>query len=251
MKEVNVNRKFFDNYTFDYALSAESNRYYNDNEYLKVIHRRLLKDDRENIVRGLHYFNQDNIVTPNYLLKERNKFIGYAMNYLKGYKDLSIHLEDNITFEERKKLMLTLSKVFDYFDEMKFAYHDLHSNNIMYKDGDIKLIDLDGGVLYPYRNDGFDYLTAARIAKKTLARYTLATMFGMSMYDIIKLKNYKNRKYYKSFMDNLPDNVKELFEYAINEEYYMLFGITDRIKNVTQTMSDYTNDIIERKHSKY
>ena len=217
MKEVNVNRKFFDNYTFDYALSAESNRYYNDNEYLKVIHRRLLKDDRENIVRGLHYFNQDNIVTPNYLLKERNKFIGYAMNYLKGYKDLSIHLEDNITFEERKKLMLTLSK----------------------------------GVLYPYRNDGFDYLTAARIAKKTLARYTLATMFGMSMYDIIKLKNYKNRKYYKSFMDNLPDNVKELFEYAINEEYYMLFGITDRIKNVTQTMSDYTNDIIERKLSKY
>ena len=153
MEKININDIDLSHYTLDSSEGVESIRFYNDNELIKLPHKKYLKDDRGKIIEELYNLNNDNIVTPIYGITDKKGIIGYSMNYLKDYIDLEHYLSSNETsFEERKHLMIELSKIFDYFDTVNFAYHDLHSNNIMYKDDNIKLIDLDGGVFKGYVN---------------------------------------------------------------------------------------------------
>lgn len=248
MKEITVNKKFFNNYTYDNIPSGESSRFYNDENYIKIIHPGLLKDDREKIVRELYYFNHPNIVTPKFILKDKSGFIGYGMDFLKDYKSLALHLElDNLSFDERKELMIRLSKIFDYFDEKKFAYFDIHSNNILYKDGDIKIIDLDSGVINPYINDRVDFDLGIRASKKALVRYTLSTIYDITNYELLSLNSLKDRKYYQDLMNNLPKNVRNLYEFAFADRLYIIYGITDALEEITQGMNDDINEIVEKK----
>ena len=252
MKEIIVNKKFFSNYKYDHIQSRESSRFYNDNDYLKIIYPRLLKDDREKIVRQLHYFNHPDVVIPKFILKDKTGFIGYGMDFLKDYKSLSFHLDvDNLSFDERKELMIRISKIFDYFDEKKFAYCDIHSDNILYKDGDIKLIDLDSGILKPYINGKVNYDLGIRIAKKSLVRYALSTMHDISSYELMFLNKVKDRKYYQNFINSLPTNVRNLYEYSFSDIFYILYGITPALEEITQGMSDDINEIVEKKLRKY
>lgn len=247
MEERNVTKKFFDNYRFDPSLGAESTRFYNDSEYIKIIHKNYLKDDREKIIKELYHFNHNDIVKPLFSLKEKGKFIGYGMQFLDKYKDLEYYLDNITTFDDRKELMIRISKIFDYFEQNKFAYYDIHAGNIMYKDGDIKLIDLDGGVLYPYVNYSLDYNAALRVSKKNLARFALSTICDFSQYDLLDLKKVKKYVFYKSFYNSLPRDLQELYEFAINNNYSVIPDITNRLNNITQTISEDTREIIEKK----
>ena len=251
MEERNITKNFFNNYRFDSSQGAESTRFYNDSEYIKIIHNEYLKDDREKIIKELYHIDHSDIVKPLFSINEKGKFIGYGMSFLDKYKELDYYLDDITTFNDIKELMIRLSKILDYFEQIKYAYHDIHAGNIMYKDGDIKLIDLDGGVLYPYVNYSLDYNAALRVSKKNLARFALSTICDFSQYNLINLKKVKNYMFYKSFYNSLPRDLKELYDYATNNDYCVFSDITSRLNNITQTISEDTKDIIEKKLSLY
>lgn len=248
MEERIINRKELSDRGYNCVFGGESSCFYNDKEILKIIHSKLLKDDREKIIKNLYYFDNSDIVTPLFSLTEKNKFIGYGMEYLNGYIDFADYLDkDNTSFEERKELMIRLSKIFDYFDKMKFAYYDLHAWNILYKDGDIKLIDLDAGVIKGYINDGLDYNTAIRISKKNLAKFTLHTINYVNEFVFNSLRINKKKKNVINFMNSLPQDVRNLYEYALNNDFHCLSDITSSLENITKDMYEDTKDILNKR----
>ena len=248
MEEINVNKIPFNKYIIDSSFGTESVRFINNDEILKIIKNKYLTKDRGQIIRLLSDFCYDGIVEPKYGITERKQIIGYSMNYLKGYIDLEKELlKQELSFEDRKELMIRLSKIFDYFDKMNFAYQDLHTNNIMYKDGDIKLVDLDGGVIKGYTN-GYDYNVTIRSSKKRLARFTLSTILGVNEIGLLSLKNHRNKKIFERMLQTFPYEIKNLFEYALNEDYhYYDKDITSTLEDISKDIYEDTDALIEKK----
>ena len=252
MEERIVNQKELKKNSSKCYSGGESSCIYSGDEIMKIIQNRLLKDDREKIIRELYYFDHKDVVSPLYALTEKNKFIGYGMKYYKDYTVFAEYLNNKKTsFEDRKELMIRLSKIFDYFDQMNFAYYDLHSGNILYKNGDIKLIDLDGGVIKGYINDGMDYNTAIRLAKKNLAKFTLQTINGVTEFYFNSLKKYKNKRDVINFMNNLPENIKNLYSYALNDEYYYFSNMTSVLNDITKDVYEDTQNILKKRPRLY
>ena len=248
MEERIITKKDLKDKSLGYIEGGESKCYYDDEILMKIIKPSLLKDDREKIIRQLYSFNNNDIVTPLFAIKNNNKFIGYGMQYLKGYPSLADYFKNNVTsFEERKELMIRLSKVFDYFDQMNYAYYDIHSYNILYKNDDMKLIDLDGGVIKGFKNDKLDYDTALQLAKKNLAKYTLHTITGVSEYYFNSLRIYKKKSDVISFINSLPENVRKLYVYALNNDYNCLNNITPTLEEITKDIYDDTKEILKKR----
>ena len=246
MEERKITDDFFNNFYSKYLYGQESYCMHNDTELVKMIKKRLLKGDREKIIRELYYFDYPDIVKPLYAVIDKNKFVGYGMEYLKGYNELANYLnKEKPAFIERKDLVIKLSKIFDYFDTMKFAYHDLTYQNVMYKDNDIKLIDLDGGVLNGYTNYGLDYNAAVRVAKKSLAKMALYVINNTNGLEFDGLRANKKKKYVISFLDSLPENVKNLYMYALNNDFRYYTGITETLENITENISDDTQAVLK------
>ena len=228
---------------------SESTMYHDDEHMLKIIHNRFLTPDRQYTIEALHEFEHPDIVTPEFSLLKRNKFVGYGMEYLKRYNNIysliSGDLNNDKGFEERKKLMLELCEVFDYFDSMKYAFYDLHQYNILYKNGDMRIIDLDGGVLYPYEKDNLDYNAAIRKSKKQLARFTLGFLFDIDYLNLYLMLKGLTKKRFNLLLSNLPREVRECFEYARDENYRVYYGTPEAIESFTEDMFLESKDIIK------
>ena len=72
----------------------------------------------------------------------------YEKLYNQIKKDISSgYLDFNLISEACYKIAIRmLNDIFEYFDKISFAYYDVHAENIMFKSGDIKLVDLDSGI---------------------------------------------------------------------------------------------------------
>lgn len=242
MEKIQISNDLLKDYKLDLSDGAESSRLHNNEIMIKIIKKHFLQDDRQIIIENLHNFDHENIVIPIQSIYDKNRFIGYTMKYLKGYQTFDKYLDNKTSFNQRKELLLKLASVFDYFDEKKFSYHDIHNKNILYKDDDIKLIDLDGGVLKNFVNDNINYETSIRAEKKSLSRFLLSKLYGINEGKLLNL----NKNDIKLLLSMLPDSIKELYDYAINDDYYVFNNITSSFENINEEVYDDTKIILKK-----
>ena len=248
MENKFLTTKYLHDFKHHNALGEESQRFYNDELYLKIINKRFLTQGRKDTIFKLEELDHDNIVTPEFLLHDRKGTIGYAAkNYINyDYID-SLFNDESITLEDRKQLMIKLSQIIEYFKKKEYAYHDIHEGNILYRNGDIKLIDLDGGVFKDTPNCGVTYEGAYRKSNWKLALFTLSFLYKVEWDTFYNILNVNNKKSYNDFMKTIPANLKPFYEYVINRDFSILEGIPDYIDSIDQKTFDDSNEILQLK----
>ena len=245
MSILNINQKYLKNFEYDLNYGSESTRYFNDEIMIKILNKDCLLDDRQQIIELLHNFNHDNIVKLYDDVYEKNMFVGYTMKYLKGYMHFDKFQKSNTSFNKRKEIIMKIASIFDYFDKMNFAFHDIHKRNILIKDDDVKLIDLDGGVLYGYVNGNIDFDTSLKNEKKSLSRFLLSTLYSVSENELLDTRDRK--KDYKLLISMLPKYLKGFYEYTLNDEYSIYYGITESLNNIDENLYEESYNLIKNR----
>lgn len=231
MKSKFVNNKFLSKYEeCNYGQSSESTLYHDDEHILKIIKEEFLKDDRELIVKRLEELSHPSLVTPEFLLHDRTGFIGYGMEYCKDYYMLENLITNNINdqsipFNVRKEIALKICELFNYLNQSKYSFYDIHDKNILInKDRDIKLIDLDSGIFEGTVNCNIDYHTSYIHSSRQLALFTLSFLYNMFFNEFERafahpfsyLNINKNE-----MLNNLPYKVRKYFEFVLSRKFYV------------------------------
>ncbi len=250
MEKIELTDDFYDTFPRDDSYGSESRRFHDDEYFYKILKRKYLDEDREQIVEKLFDLHHKNIVTPIKCIYENNKFVGYSMKYYKDYINMVDYIETVEDFDERKDFLIRISEVFDYFDSQKFAYFDIHGYNIICKEKDFKIIDLDGGTFKGLTNRGLDYNTSIRIERKVLAKFLLSKLYDMLDYNWIYVKRNIKKDQFSNFYNNLPYNVKELYDYVLCSDFHLYFDLTKALEQVDEDMM-YTTKALSLKKSLY
>ena len=248
MESKLVTKKYLNSFKPHLSEGSESVRFYNDDYFLKIINSKILKNGRRDVILKLEELKHNNTVTPEFLLHDRTGIIGYAtQNYLDyDYIDILFN-DESITLEDRKQLMIKLAQIIEYLKKKDFAYYDIHEGNILYKNGDIKLIDLDGGVFKDKQNCGITYEGACRKSNWKLALFTLSFLYKLEWDTFYNLLNINNKNSYNAFMKTIPTKLKPFYEYVINRDFSILDGIQDYIDSIDQTTFDNSNEVLQLK----
>jgi hypothetical protein len=243
MEKVTISKDYFKSFTPLYDMGSESFMLYKDDIIAKIINKEFLREDRERITEKLEELEYDGLVKPEFLLYDRKKYMGYVMKFLKDFKSFYELLNDEaIPFNERKKLMLELSQIFDYFNKKQFAYFDIHGNNFLLKDNKIHIIDLDGGVFQGYKNCKLDYNAAHRVETKYLSAYTLAFIYGMDRVPFIKCE-----KKSKKFLNTIPYQLRKFYEYAISDDFGVFEGISESLDLIDESTFNESSLLLKKK----
>lgn len=216
MKNVKLTNKFFNDYNAHLSNGNESIRFYNDDYFLKILHEQFLTEDRIKVISRLEELKHDNVVTPEFLLLDKKKIVGYGTKNYSDYDYLDSLLESDIPFKQKKELMIKLSQIFEFFKEKKFAFYDIHGKNFLQKDGDIKVIDLDGGV-FKGLNNGITYDGAARFTNYKLSLLTLSFLYGVDEYALPNF--FYDQIEMEEFIDKLPIHLREYYRNALLINY--------------------------------
>ena len=163
MEYYNLEDKLNDAIKFDKEVNTESDLYIKDNDLLKLLyieHRTII---RQNTIERLSELNDKRFVVPKYgLLDQYESFRGFGMDYLKDYSTLINYLNvNNINLNKRKQMCFDIYDMCDDLSKLGFFHIDIHLDNFMIKDNDIKAIDLDSSRL----NESLDEYSLEELKK--------------------------------------------------------------------------------------
>lgn len=254
MESKFVTKKYLKDFIFHFNGGTESLMFYNDDVFLKILKKDFLTKDRKEIINRLDEFKNDNILTPLFLLHDRTGIIGYATHNCLDYSFIDELLTNSLfdtnieEFKKRKDLMIKLSKTLDFLYNKEFAYYDIHYKNILLKDNNIKLIDLDGGLFRGYNNHEVTYPVAIKFSYHRLLLFTLSYIYNM---DYRKFDNYfspKNIPYQKirTLLDYLPHDLEVLFNIIYSDEYTINTNITNSLYELDENTYLDTINILKR-----
>lgn len=233
------------------SLGNESECYYDSSFFYKFIKPEYLNQDRQNTILRLNRIKNDMAVTPEFLLYEDGELSGYAMKKYLTYD----HIDSLITgvmfsyntilsFEERKSLMLELSRLFDYFKTIGFCYYDVHEKNILYGNNELKLIDLDCG-LFEECTDSKKYQEYLNNSNRLLSLFTLSFLYNTDSWGFL---SEINPSYYSTckMLDFLPRYIRDFYEFAINTNDY-IDDITEHISEISEDIYYPTVEILKKR----
>ena len=236
MNKTYITKKSFKNLEYlKGKIHTESNIFINNNELYKFLKKEYYY--REKIIERLDILNNNNIVIPNTILYDKKGFLGYSMTYYKDYKELENTDLQKLNFEQRKSLCIKLCNILDYMTNNHFAYPDIHEDNILIKDEDIKIIDLDSGIFKDIDLEKYDeYL---RTSNYLLSNLCLSILYSKSYIDFEKLLLYNNK-----ILNNLPKNIIEFYNYIINKDGKFISTI-DYIDKIDENMINDTKKLLK------
>jgi len=196
--------------------NQESKLYTYENYLYKKIHNYLLTKERIQTIDELSILNNPSYVTPKKIVIYKNKINGYLMNYYKEYKQITQYiLNKNITLEERKNISKKICMLIKELENIDILYTDIHSDNILIKDNDIKLIDMDS-VLMPWNNKDIEIRNKIKIyIQNYLADLSLQIMTGSE--NIYRRKVTKQQK--NKILSICNNNQKEFIEHSFETNY--------------------------------
>lgn len=141
------------------------------------------------------------VLLPDAFLSHKGMFVGYRMPYLKDYITVGDALTDGVKFDKLDVVRRVLKVVFELLD-YDVSYIDMHVYNVMFKDNDVKVIDISDVSLE--ENEVISY---------GLVEFVFNTLYGEDI-PFFRLRNlvedYRFRNY---FSVGFMDYVKKVCEY--------------------------------------
>lgn len=205
---------------------------------------KLLKDNfvnRAPLVYKLGSLDHPDLAIPKYMLYQGKTFKGYGMTYYKDYYVLArMMCDESIPFNKRKEIALKLCKLFEYLESEGFGYYDVHSKNILYKDTDIKLVDLDSGIFDDM--DRFEYMVYLKHSQQRLAELSLALLYK-EILDTLRDEIIDNKS---EILKMVPKNVKELYKHVANQRF-SYFRSAEYVDALTEDTVEETKQFLLKK----
>ena len=249
MKDVLLTKRFLNDYKY-HSKSRESINFTNDKYYLKLLKKEILLDDREKVIKRLEEVKHENAVIPEFLVHDKKGFQGFSMINYKDYDYISSVISNDLfdinkdnDFLYRKELMLRLIKIIEFFKSKEFAYYDIYDKNILYKDGDIKIIDMDSGIFKGLINCEYDYDSSIRFANHLLSVFALSFL-----YNTYYLRFVSNVKPILNSLNNyLNEDLKKFYSYVFRNEFHLLLNPYEMIDSIDENIYRDTIDIIRKR----
>lgn len=201
-------------------VHVESDLFLYDSDIIKIFKKKISTERQETIL-SLDKVDRSEFVIPKYTLTHGSNIIGYGMDFLNNFESLySLIQNKSLSFADRKNIAISLYELITYLESIGICYHDIHSSNFLYKDGIVRVIDMDSVVFKSiYGEKEFNY--NMNFAYLRLARLCFTILINMRVILPFEISSVEQNDIIDFFDNEKKDFFKYVFGYEKSNKYFI------------------------------
>ncbi len=220
MNIVKFRKEYKKDHIMPNGIHNESELYLYSGDIIKLFNKRI-SFDRQRTILSLDEIERQECIIPKYSIIYGSNIVGYGMEYLKDFSTLFRLIEDeSLSFSDRKQIAIKLYQIIMYLERIGICYPDIHTGNFLYKDGIVKVIDMDSVMLDKiYVKDNFNH--NIELSYLRLARLCFTILINMRVILPFELNSIEQSDIIEFFDGDKKDYFKYIFGYEKSDKYFI------------------------------
>lgn len=201
-------------------VHVESDLFLYDSDIVKIFKKKISTERQETIL-SLDKVDRSEFVIPKYTLTHGSNIIGYGMDFLNNFESLySLIQNKSLSFADRKNIAISLYELITYLESIGICYPDIHTGNFLYKDGIVRVIDMDS-VMFDKMcvKDNFNY--NIELSYLRLARLCFTILINMRVILPFEISSVEQNDIIDFFDNEKKDFFKYVFGYEKSNKYFI------------------------------
>ena len=220
MNIVKFRKEYKKDHIMPNRIHNESELYLYNGDIIKLFNKRI-SFDRQRTILSLDEIERQECIIPKYSIIYGSNIVGYGMEYLKDFSTLFRLIEDeSLSFSDRKQIAIKLYQIIMYLERIGVCYPDIHTGNFLYKDGIVRVIDMDSVMLDKICvKDNFNY--NIELSYLRLARLCFTILINMRVILPFELNSIEQSDIIEFFDGDKKDYFKYIFGYEKSNKYFI------------------------------
>lgn len=220
MNIVKFRKEYKKDHIIPNGIHNESELYLYNGDIIKLFNKRI-SFDRQRTILSLDEIERQECIIPKYSIIYGNNIVGYGMEYLKDFSTLFRLIEDeSLSFSDRKQIAIKLYQIIMYLEKIGVCYPDIHTGNFLYKDGIVRVIDMDSVMLDKICvKDNFNY--NIELSYLRLARLCFTILINMRVIIPFELNSIEQSDIIEFLDGDKKDYFKYIFGYEKSDKYFI------------------------------
>lgn len=220
MNIVKFRKEYKKDHIIPNGIHNESELYLYNGDIIKLFNKRI-SFDRQRTILSLDEIERQECIIPKYSIIYGSNIVGYGMEYLKDFSTLFRLIEDeSLSFSDRKQIAIKLYQIIMYLERIGVCYPDIHTDNFLYKDGIVKVIDMDSVMLDKICvKDNFNY--NIELSYLRLARLCFTILINMRVILPFELNSIEQSDIIEFFDGDKKEYFKYIFGYEKSDKYFI------------------------------
>lgn len=220
MNIVKFRKEYKKDHIIPNEIHNESELYLYNGDIIKLFNKRI-SFDRQRTILSLDEIERQECIIPKYSIIYGSNIVGYGMEYLKDFSTLFRLIEDeSLSFSDRKQIAIKLYQIIMYLERIGVCYPDIHTGNFLYKDGIVRVIDMDSVMLDKICvKDNFNY--NIELSYLRLARLCFTILINMRVILPFELNSIEQSDIIEFFDGDKKDYFKYIFGYEKSDKYFI------------------------------
>lgn len=220
MNIVKFRKEYKKDHIIPNGIHNESELYLYNGDIIKLFNKRI-SFDRQRTILSLDEIERQECIFPKYSIIYGSNIVGYGMEYLKDFSTLFRLIEDeSLSFSDRKQIAIKLYQIIMYLERIGVCYPDIHTGNFLYKDGIVRVIDMDSVMLDKICvKDNFNY--NIELSYLRLARLCFTILINMRVILPFELNSIEQSDIIEFFDGDKKEYFKYIFGYEKSDKYFI------------------------------
>lgn len=220
MNIVKFRKEYKKEHIIPNGIHNESELYLYNGDIIKLFNKRI-SFDRQRTILSLDEIERQECIIPKYSIIYGSNIVGYGMEYLKDFSTLFRLIEDeSLSFSDRKQIAIKLYQIIMYLERIGVCYPDIHTGNFLYKDGIVRVIDMDSVMLDTICvKDNFNH--NIELSYLRLARLCFTILINMRVILPFELNSIEQNDIIEFFDGDKKDYFKYIFGYEKSDKYFI------------------------------
>lgn len=220
MNIVKFRKEYKKDHIIPNGIHNESELYLYNGDIIKLFNKRI-SFDRQRTILSLDEIERQECIIPKYSIIYGSNIVGYGMEYLKDFSTLFRLIEDeSLSFSDRKQIAIKLYQIIMYLEKIGVCYPDIHTGNFLYKDGIVRVIDMDSVMLDKICvKDNFNY--NIELSYLRLARLCFTILINMRVIIPFELNSIEQSDIIEFFDGYKKNYFKYIFGYEKSDKYFI------------------------------
>lgn len=220
MNIVKFRKEYKKDHIIPNGIHNDSELYLYNGDIIKLFNKRI-SFDRQRTILSLDEIERQECIIPKYSIIYGSNIVGYGMEYLKDFSTLFRLIEDeSLSFSDRKQIAIKLYQIIMYLERIGVCYPDIHTGNFLYKDGIVRVIDMDSVMLDTICvKDNFNH--NIELSYLRLARLCFTILINMRVILPFELNSIEQSDIIEFFDGDKKDYFKYIFGYEKSDKYFI------------------------------
>ncbi len=220
MNIVKFRKEYKKDHIIPNGIHNESELYLYNGDIIKLFNKRI-SFDRQRTILSLDEIERQECIIPKYSIIYGSNIVGYGMEYLKDFSTLFRLIEDeSLSFSDRKQIAIKLYQIIMYLERIGVCYPDIHTGNFLYKDGIVRVIDMDSVMLDKICvKDNFNH--NIELSYLRLVRLCFTILINMRVILPFELNSIEQSDIIEFFDGDKKDYFKYIFGYEKSDKYFI------------------------------